>query len=171
MESPRFPFLRISSPRCHTSHRVMLDRDTSVWTPYVAALLRPSHCPPDLSKSPTITALVLPEKEGRIPFHCHDKSLLLVPFDSTQLSIYDPTPSTVMVQCSRTTAAEASSYPLVLGPNAEPSTPLQSHVYPYRHLRRSRDSDDDNDNDRDLRQGRLHYLRLGLQDRKKRKMK
>ena len=40
-------------------------------------------------------------------------------------------------------------------PNAEPSTRLQSHVYPYRHLRRSRDSDDDNDNDRDLRLGRL----------------
>jgi len=94
-------------------------------------------------------------ERGKNFFHCHDKSLLLIPSDLTPLSIYDPTPNTVTVRCSRTTAAEASSYPPTHGPNAEPRTPLQSHPYPYRHLRRSRDSDEDNDNDRDLRLGRL----------------
>jgi len=61
-----YTFLRISSPRCHIRHQVMLDRDTSVWAPYGVALLWPSHCLLDLSKSPPNTAPVVPKKEGRI---------------------------------------------------------------------------------------------------------
>ena len=60
-------------------------------------------------------------------------------------------PHRVLYKCFQTSAPRSHAH----GPNAGRSTPLQSHVCPHRHLRRSRDSDGDNDNDRALRLGRL----------------
>ena len=91
-----FASLGISSPRCHIRHHVMLDQDTSVLDAISrAVLLRPSHCPPDLSESPTIAAHWCKRKKRRFPSAV--TMIVFVSSDLTQLSIYDPTPSTVQV--------------------------------------------------------------------------